>query len=74
MASGSPIIPIFTLATGRGRCKVFVERPIEVDPNADLVDGALPAVRQIAAAIEKYVVANPDQWLVLDRAFVEDTL
>lgn len=72
IASGSPIVPIFTLATTGGRCKVFVEPPIHVDPNAAEIDGVHPALLQIGKAIEKYVVRHPDQWLVLHRAFEED--
>jgi len=74
IASGAPIVPIFTLATAPGRCRVYVEPAICVDPDAPTVDGVHPALLQIGKVIEKYIVAHPDQWLVLDRAFVEDTL
>ncbi|CAN5596976.1 hypothetical protein BH10PLA1_BH10PLA1_05120 [soil metagenome] len=72
IASGAPIVPIFTLATTPGRCKVFVETAIEVDPDAAPVDGVHPAMRQIAAVLEKYLIANPNQWLMLEPAFAED--
>jgi len=72
IASGAPIVPIFTLATTPGRCKVFVEPMIEVDPSAEPVNGVHPAMLKIGAVLEKYLVANPDQWLMLDPAFVED--
>ncbi len=72
MASDAPIVPIFTLATAPGRCRVIVEEAIIVDPQAEPVNGVHPALLKIAKVIEKYVVAHPDQWLVLDRAFVED--
>ncbi len=72
IASGSPIVPVFTLATAPGRCKVFVEPAIHVNPDAEPINGIHPAMLAIAKSIEKYIVANPDQWLILDRAFVED--
>ena len=70
--SGSPIVPVFTIRTASGRCRVFAEAPIHVDADAELVDGVHPALLQLGKVIEKYVAAYPEQWLVLDPAFVED--
>ncbi len=70
--SGSPIVPVFTVRTAAGRCRVFAEAPIHVDPDAVLIDGVHPALLQLGKAIEKYVAAYPEQWLVLNPAFVED--
>jgi KDO2-lipid IV(A) lauroyltransferase len=70
--SGSPIVPVFTVRGPSGRCRVFAEPPIQVDRNARMVDGVHPALLELARAIEKIVSAFPDQWLVLDEAFVED--
>jgi lauroyl/myristoyl acyltransferase len=70
IASGAPIIPIFTLSTGQGRCRVIVERPILVNPDAS--DDSAAVLEQIGAVLEKYLKSYPDQWLILDRAFVED--
>jgi KDO2-lipid IV(A) lauroyltransferase len=56
--SGSPIIPVITLRTKSGRCRLFTEEAIYVDPHAELIDGVHPAY--------------PEQWLVLDPAFIED--
>jgi len=74
IASGAPIVPIFTLATSPGRYRVCVESPIWVDPQAEPIDGVHPALLQIGKTLEKYVLAYPDQWLLLDRAFVEDAV
>lgn len=71
--SGSPIVPVFAVRSPSGRCRVFAEPPIRVDPAADLVDGVHPALIEWGKVIEKYIAAYPGQWLVLDRAFVEDT-
>lgn len=70
MVSGAPIIPIFTLSTGEGRCRVFVEPMILV--NRDESDDIEPVLNQIGSVLEKYLTSYPDQWLILDRAFIED--
>ena len=71
--SGSKIVPVFAIRSPAGRCRVFAEPPIRVDPEAELVGGVHPALLEWGKAIEKFIAAYPDQWLVLDRAFVEDT-
>ncbi len=70
--SRSPIVPVFTVRTRNGRCRVMAEAPIFVDPDATLIEGVHPALLQLAKVIEKYVALYPEQWLVLDPAFVED--
>lgn len=70
--SGSPIVPVFVVRTASGRCQLFVESPIRVDPNAKLIDGVHPQLLQWARVLEKYIAAYPEQWLVLEAAFVED--
>ncbi len=72
MATGSPIIPIFSVRTRIGRCRVVIEKPIFVPQGPDMVDGHHPAMRRIAAAIERQVQAYPDQWAVYERAWCED--
>jgi lauroyl/myristoyl acyltransferase len=70
--SGSPIVPVFTLRTKSGRCRVIAEAPVRIDPNAPAVDGIHPALVQLGKVLEKYLARYPEQWLVLDPAFVED--
>lgn len=72
--SGSPIYPVFTVRTPSGRCRLFVEPPIFVDPAAALAGGIHPALLEIGRVIERFVRAHPDQWLVLSPAFVEDAV
>ena len=72
-ASGAPVVPIFSLRTPEGRIRIHIEEPIWVDPHAALVDGAHPALLQMAAVIERYVQAHPQQWLLLHPAFIEET-
>ena len=67
--TGSPIIPVFLVRGERGGFRVHITEPISVDPDAELVDGVDPALRQIAQAIQFFVAKYPEQWLVLHRAF-----
>jgi KDO2-lipid IV(A) lauroyltransferase len=66
MASGAPIIPVFSVRTPRGGVRLFIEEAITVDQDVD------EALARVAAVIAKYVSAYPEQWLVLHRAFDED--
>jgi len=67
MASGAPIIPVFSVRTAEGKIRLFIEEPIRAD------DGLDAAMGRVAAVIERYVAAYPEQWLVLHPAFVEDS-
>jgi len=69
LASGAPIVPVFAVRTPGGKIRICVEPPILVEPS-DL--SPHPAVLQLAAAIEKYVRAYPDQWLMFHPAFCPD--
>ena len=73
---GSPIVPVFTVRTGRDRFRVHLLPPIEYDPNEreipDTATSIDPTLRRIAVAIEQFVARYPEQWLVLSPAFVED--
>jgi phosphatidylinositol dimannoside acyltransferase len=66
MASGAPIIPVFSVRTPEGNIRLFIEEPIRAD------DGLDAAMGRVAAVIERYVAAYPEQWLVLHPAFDED--
>jgi KDO2-lipid IV(A) lauroyltransferase len=70
--SRSLIIPVFAVRSASGRCRLCVEEPIRVELNMDGVDGVPPALLAWGRVIEKYLAAYPQQWLVLERAFVED--
>ena len=65
LASGSPIVPVFAVRRADGRIDLHVERAIEVVD----VDSALG---EIAAVLEKYIRAYPQQWLMLQPAWCED--
>jgi KDO2-lipid IV(A) lauroyltransferase len=67
MASGAPILPVFTIRLPDGRVRLFVEQPIVVRPE----DSAEAALEQLASVIERYVRAYPDQWLMIHPAWCE---
>jgi KDO2-lipid IV(A) lauroyltransferase len=70
LASGAPIIPIFSVRLPDGRVRLFIEPPIQVN-NADDFDPALAAIQSL---LEKYVRQFPEQWLMIHRAWREDAL
>jgi KDO2-lipid IV(A) lauroyltransferase len=75
LATGAPIIPIFSHRTAIGRLRVTIERPIVVG-RADCVspgeDRAPPALAALGALIEQKVRAHPEQWFMLQPALCED--
>ena len=71
LATGAPILPIFSVRTPEGKVKLFIEPAIEAGDRA--TDGAPhPALLRWAALLERYVTTYPDQWLLLQPALVED--
>ncbi|MBC8106905.1 MAG: lysophospholipid acyltransferase family protein [Anaerolineae bacterium] len=70
--TGSPIIPVFLVRGRSGGFCVHLADAIDVDPAAAPVDGIDPALRALARTIESLVHRFPEQWLVINRAFVED--
>ncbi|CAN5433056.1 N/A [soil metagenome] len=72
--TGSPIIPVFLVRGHCGGFCVHLADAIDVDPAADVVDGIDPALRAIGRTIESFVARFPEQWLVLNRVFVEDAV
>jgi KDO2-lipid IV(A) lauroyltransferase len=72
LASGAPIIPIFSIRGKNGKLRVIIENPILVSDDNGLPGEPHPALIQLAAVIEKYVRAFPEQWLMLEPALCED--
>jgi KDO2-lipid IV(A) lauroyltransferase len=71
--SGAPIVPIFSVREPNGKITLFIEPAIHVtdlpDDPASPID---PALLKLAASIEKYIAAYPEQWLMFHPAFCED--
>jgi KDO2-lipid IV(A) lauroyltransferase len=65
--TGSPIVPVFVVRNQRGKFRVVLCDPIEV-----INDDTDAAAIAMARAIESIVRQYPEQWLVLERAFVEE--
>lgn len=73
--SGAPIVPVFTLRRPDGRMNLAIEPAIHVLPE-DHIIGCTQAPRpllELAAVIEKFIKAHPDQWLMLSSMWCEDT-
>lgn len=70
--TGSPVVPVFVVrsARNRKRFEVHLCEPIFID--AESVDGPAIAQRRITEGIAAFVKRYPEQWLVLEHAFVED--
>lgn len=66
MATGAPIVPVFSIRTPTGGVRLCVEPAIEVRGND--IDQAM---RQLAAVVGKYVQAHGEQWLMLQPAWCE---
>jgi phosphatidylinositol dimannoside acyltransferase len=70
--TGSPIIPVFVVRTGPEKFRIHLGREIHVNPDAPLIDRIEPALIELAQSLQSQISLHPDQWLVLDRAFIED--
>jgi KDO2-lipid IV(A) lauroyltransferase len=71
LATGSPIIPVFSSWEKDGRVRIVMEKTIEVTepwPRS----GVHPALLELTRIIEKHVRQHPDQWHMFDPAFCED--
>ncbi len=72
LATGAPIVPIFSIREADGRVRIYLEEPIDPEPIALRKGEPHPALVQMAGTIERYVKRFPDQWLRVQRAFYED--
>jgi KDO2-lipid IV(A) lauroyltransferase len=79
LATGAPIVPIFSVRTEAGKVRLFVEPPIDLAARSatdgaahGAAESARSALLEWAAVLERYVRAYPDQWLLLEPALVED--
>jgi len=72
LATGAPIVPIFAIRGTSGRVRIFIEDPILVGLNTQSGTQPEDALRLIADAIASIVRRYPEQWMVLDKAWIED--
>ena len=72
LATGAPIVPVFSIRTPAGAVRLCVEPAITVEAgDPDAVDRAM---RQLADVVGKYVAAYPEQWLMLQPAWCDDAV
>ncbi|MCC6660288.1 MAG: lysophospholipid acyltransferase family protein [Phycisphaerales bacterium] len=69
--TSAPILPVFAPRVAGG-VRIVVDEPIHVDPEPPPRGTIDPAQRLLAAAVERAVLAYPDQWLCLHPALLED--
>lgn len=73
IASGAPIVPVFSVRTRGGKIRILVEEPIQVETDGGVDRNTPhPALLQLAGVIEKQLAAYPDQWLILEPAWRQD--
>jgi lauroyl/myristoyl acyltransferase len=69
LATGAPVIPVFSIRDPSGKIRLFVENPIFPQ-----VDGVSESVHQFARVLEKFLRKWPEQWLILHPAWSEDQI
>ena len=67
--TGAPILPIFAINRGRGKVRIVIEPAVEVNEDGRTDESCL---QQIGASIQRVVQAHPQQWMVLEKAWLED--
>jgi lauroyl/myristoyl acyltransferase len=67
LATGAPIVPVFSIRTPSGKVRLCVEPAIFA--TAD--DGIDAAMKRVADVIGKYIRLHGDQWLMLQPAWGE---
>jgi KDO2-lipid IV(A) lauroyltransferase len=70
LASGAPIIPVFSFWE-KGGVRIVLEEPIEVT-QPWMRQRVHPSLLRLTSVIEKQVLARPDQWLMYHPALIED--
>ena len=68
LATGAPIIPIFSVRNPDGKMRLFINEPIHVRQPQDLQI----AMDRIAFVLGDFLKRFPDQWLMVHRAWCDD--
>jgi len=72
LASGAPIVPIFSMRAPTGRIRLIIEPAIEVTPNLTADRNSIdPCLIAWTRVLEKHIAANAGQWLLLHPARIE---
>lgn len=70
LASGAPIVPVFSVVMPGGRVRIMMEEAVWVKEG----DSPEDVTRRLGRVIERYVRRYPEQWLRVDRAWCEDAI
>jgi KDO2-lipid IV(A) lauroyltransferase len=70
LATGAPIVPVFSVRERSGKTRLCVEPAIVIERGEP--GGVDRAMREIADVIGKYVRAHGDQWLLLQPAWCDN--
>ena len=70
LMTGAPLIPVFAVRQGGGRVRIVLGEPIEV-PDAEAVE---PALARVARSMQAVIAQHPEQWHVLHRAFLDESI
>ena len=70
--TGAPVLPVFCIRQPDDCVKVMIEPAIDVTNSSPRVDAQHPGMQQLAHVMTTYLKQYPDQWLALQRAWLED--
>jgi len=67
-----PVVIGFAVREPDNRARVMIEPPLTFERNGDQARDLRAGVEKIAAIMERVFRANPDQWLMFQKVWVED--
>lgn len=72
LATGAPIIPVFSIRGSSGKIRIVLEDAVFVLPEPGPGEAVERATLAVSRAIERHVAANPAQWLMIRPVWRED--
>ena len=72
MKTGAALVPIFSRRKANGKIEINLEPPIETNGRGDAAQLA-DKVKEVARIMEHYIGKNPEQWVVLNPLWPEQT-
>jgi lauroyl/myristoyl acyltransferase len=68
----APLLPVFSIRMPDGRIRIRIGSPIPPDDGGGTPGEPAGAMRHFASLLERCVREHPGQWLMLQRAWIED--
>jgi lauroyl/myristoyl acyltransferase len=59
---GAPLVPVFCFTQDDGRDRIFIEEPIQIDPDLERPAAAAAAAAHFVALLEEHARRRPEQW------------